>query len=124
MPEALWKLANILYSKDRKAEAIDVLYSINWVNPFNTELHATLGDWMLEAGNTGQALTEYQVLLAMKPHDLADAHYRVARANHLLDRDEEARTHLLSALEIAPHFRLAQKLLLETTQTQNQIKQQ
>ncbi len=124
VPEALWKLANILYSKDRKAEAIDVLYSINWINPFNTELHATLGDWMLEAGNTGQALTEYQVLLAMKPHDLADAHYRVARANHLLDRDEEARTHLLSALEIAPHFRPAQKLLLETTQTQNQIKQQ
>jgi hypothetical protein len=65
-------------------------------------------------------------VLAMKPHDLADAHYRVARASHLLKRNDDARRHLLSALEIAPHYRPAQKLLLETTQnTQPQsVKQQ
>ena len=50
------------------------------------------------------------------PHDLAAAYYRVARANHLLERSEQARKYLLSALEIAPHYRPAQKLLLETTQ--------
>jgi len=116
VPEALWQLARLLYKADRKAEAIDVLYSINYVAPFDTELHTTLGDWMLEAGRVEQALNEYQVVLAMKPHDLADAHYRVARASHLLDRGDEARRHLLSALEIAPHYRPAQKLLLETTQ--------
>ena len=116
VPHAINKLAHQLYQANRKDEAIKVLYSVNYVTPFDAELHTTLGDWMLEAGKTEQALTEYQVVLTMKPHDLADAHYRVARASHMLNRSEEARKHLLSALEIAPHFRPAQKLLLETTQ--------
>ncbi len=120
VPQAVGKLARLLYQAGRKDEAIEVLYSINYVTPFDAELHTTLGDWMLEAGRTEHALTEYQVVLGMKPHDLADAHYRVARANHLLDRSDEARKHLLSALEIAPHYRPAQKLLLETTQNQPQ----
>ncbi len=120
VPPASKKLANLLYQANRKNEALEVMYSINYVAPFDVELHTTLGDWMLEANRAEQALREYQVVLAMKPHDLADAHYRVARASHLLARDDEARRHLLAALEIAPHYRPAQKLLLETTQTKQQ----
>lgn len=117
-PEALWLLANRLYHRDEHAQAIKVLSSLNLVDPFDLELHQTLGDWMLEAGDYQSALTEYQVALSMQPHDMAAAYYRVARANHLLDQHEQARKNVLSALEIAPHYRPAQKLLLETTRIQ------
>ncbi|MEX2353699.1 MAG: hypothetical protein WD709_05885, partial [Gammaproteobacteria bacterium] len=119
-PQALRLLARKLYDLERTDEAIAVLDSINYVAPFNVELHTTLGDWMLETDRFEDALAEYQVVLALNPHDMAAAHYRVARANHLLDRGEETRHHLLSALEIAPHYRPAQVLLLETTGTSQQ----
>jgi len=119
-PEALRLLAHNLYDTGRAEEAIAVLDSINYVDPFNVELHTTLGDWLLEAGKPDEALTEYEVVLAMNPHDRAAAHYRVARANHQLNHKDESRRHLLSALEIAPHYRPAQMLLLELTQTTQQ----
>jgi len=56
---------------------------------------------------------EYQVALAMQPHDRAAAHLRLARAHHALAQLAETREHLLAALEIAPHYRPAQQLLLE-----------
>jgi tetratricopeptide (TPR) repeat protein len=61
------------------------------------------------------ALAEYEVVLAMAPHDLAAAHYRLAQAHHALDHRQQTRQHLLAALEIAPHYRDAQRLLLETS---------
>jgi len=115
-PEALKLLAQKLYDLGRLDEAIAVLDGINYVDPFNVELHATLGDWMLESGRPEAALSEYEIALALNPHDRATAHYRIARASHHLDRQSETRFHLLSALEIAPHFRPAQVLLLEMTQ--------
>ena len=48
-----------------------------------------------------------------KPIDPAQAHYNLARAYHLNHRDEKAKDELLAALEAAPGFRPAQKLLLE-----------
>jgi len=59
------------------------------------------------------ALTEFEVAVA--PHDLAAAHYRIAKAHHTLDHPAETRSRLLTALEIVPHFWPAQKLLLEIT---------
>jgi tetratricopeptide (TPR) repeat protein len=117
-PEAIWLLARKLYHRGDLSQAIDALKSLTLVDPFDMELHGTLGDWMLEAGQSQDALTEFEIALAMKPHDLAEAFYRIAYAHHLLNQNEEARRNVLSALEIAPHFRPAQKLLLETTQTQ------
>jgi tetratricopeptide (TPR) repeat protein len=58
---------------------------------------------------------EYQVLLAMNPLDRADPHYNLARAYHKMKDRDKMRRHLLLALEAAPNFRPAQKLLLETT---------
>ena len=78
-------------------------------------MHDTLGDWLLELGQAQDALAEYEVGLAMAPHDLAAAHYRLARAHHALDHPQETRQHLLAALEIAPHYRDAQRMLLKTS---------
>ena len=114
-PEPSRTLAQFLYESGRAADAITILQAQNYVMPFNADLHNQLGDWLLESGQAGAALTEFEVVLALTPHDLAAAHYRIARAHHALDQPDATRRHLLTALEIAPHYRPAQKLLLEIT---------
>ena len=74
---------------------------------------STIGDRLTAANRPREALVEYQALLAMNPQDLAEAHYRVAKTYVALEDRAKGREHLLYALEIAPHYREAQQLLLE-----------
>ena len=48
----------------------------------------------------------------MNPQDLAEAHYRLAKTYVALEDRAKGREHLLYALEIAPHYREAQQLLI------------
>ena len=112
-PAALKRLGNWLYEDNRSAEAIDVLRSVNLVDPLDQELHGTLGDMLLEANRAKEALTEYSIALALDPHDKATAYYRMASAHHELGNDEQSQDHLLQALDLAPNFRPAQRLLLD-----------
>jgi tetratricopeptide (TPR) repeat protein len=116
-PGALKALAHYVYDSSDPDDAISIMKSVNYVAPFDAELHDTLGDWLMESGKASEALIEYQVTLALQPHDMAAAHFRVARAHNALDDVDKTRSHLLSALEIAPHYRQAQKLLLEIIQS-------
>ena len=52
-------------------------------------------------------------MIASKPVDLAGAHYELARALAAAHRTDDARDEVVSALELAPGFKPAQKLLLE-----------
>jgi len=113
-PEALNRLAGWLREAGRADEAIAVLEDVTLVAPLDQQLHTDLGDLLLEAGRNEDALREYQALLAMNPIDQAAAHLRLARAYLALDEAALGREHLLYALEIAPQFREAQELLLET----------
>lgn len=112
-PAALHRLADGLNDQGNRDVAVAVLDSLNFVQPFDEKLHRKLGDWYLAAGEAANALTEFEVALALAPHDLAAAHYRVARAHHELGNRAQARVHLLTALDRAPRFREAQMLLLE-----------
>ncbi|TDJ37859.1 MAG: tetratricopeptide repeat protein [Gammaproteobacteria bacterium] len=112
-PAALKRLSGWLYEENRSGEAIDVLTSVNLVDPLDQELHGTLGDMLLEAERAQEALTEYSIALALNPHDKAAANYRMASAHHRLGNDEQSQDHLLQALDIAPNFRPAQRLLLD-----------
>jgi len=112
-PAALKRLSGWLYEENRSGEAIDVLTSVNLVDPLDQELHGTLGDMLLEAERAQEALTEYSIALALNPHDKAVANYRMASAHHRLGNDEQSQDHLLQALDIAPNFRPAQRLLLD-----------
>ena len=82
-------------------------------DPLDQELHGTLGDMLLESERAQEALTEYSIALALNPHDKATANYRMASAHHQLGNDEQSQDHLLQALDLAPNFRPAQKLLLD-----------
>ena len=112
-PTALKRLALWLAEAERRGEAIDVLGDVLYVSPLDDELHIQLGGWLLEEQMPSAALREYEASLAMNPHDQAAAHYRLATAYRQLDDDDRTLEHVLYALEIAPHYREAQHLLLE-----------
>ena len=113
-PDTLKTLASWLDGAGRADEARAVLSDVLLVAPLDEELHAELGDWLLRDGSPAAALREYQALAAMNPHDQAAVHYRLARAYHALGEPDRVREHLLYALELAPNYREAQQLLLET----------
>jgi cellulose synthase operon protein C len=83
------------------------------VAPLRAEVHRDFGDRLAAAKRPREALVEYQAFLAMNPQDLAEAHYRLAQTYVALEDRAKGREHLLYALEIAPHYREAQQLLLE-----------
>ena len=112
-PSALRRLATWLHEAGRADDAVAVYGDLIMVTPLDAEVHATLGDWMLAEGMADGALREYRALMAMQPHDMAGAHYRLAQAYLALEDQASTREHLLYALEIAPHYREAQQLLLE-----------
>jgi tetratricopeptide (TPR) repeat protein len=70
--------------------------------------------WLSEKNLDG-AIREFQAALASAPADTAGTHYDLARAYLAANRREDARDQLLLALEAAPSYRPAQKLLLELT---------
>ena len=112
-PRALKKLAIGLIEVGRQGDAIAVMQSINRVDPLDQELHGMLGDLLLDSGRGAEALREFEVALALDPHDKATAWYRMARAHHQLGDTAATQQTLLRALDIAPNFRPAQRLLLE-----------
>jgi tetratricopeptide (TPR) repeat protein len=112
-PTALKRLAGWLVDADRSDAAIEVLQSINLVDPLDVALHGDLGDMLLAADRAAEALREYEIALALEPHDMATAWYRLASAHYQLGNTEQSQAHVLQALDIAPNFRPAQRLLLK-----------
>jgi len=114
-PEALRELARDLQASGRSADAIEVLLAVNYGDPLKEESHASLGDALLAAQRPQEAMREYRTLLALDTHDKATAHLGIARALRSMGDRAQAKRSVLQALETAPSFRDAQKLLLEMT---------
>ena len=112
-PHYIKKLAKWLDDLGRRAEAIEALEGLIYITPGDPELHVQLGEWLLEEKRHAEAVREFRTHLVSKPLDLAGAHFNLARAYHMMGNAENTRRHLLSALEAAPSYRPAQKLLLE-----------
>jgi tetratricopeptide (TPR) repeat protein len=112
-PDALSALARALTTAGRNDEAIATYKDLLMVAPLRSGVHLEFGDLLAAGGRSSEALLEYKALLAMNPQDLADAHYRLAKTYVALADRAKGREHLLYALEIAPHYREAQQLLLE-----------
>jgi Flp pilus assembly protein TadD len=106
-------LGQWLYDDGKTDAAIEVLQGVNLVDPLHQELHGMLGDMLLEADRAVDALREFEVALALRPHDLATAWYRIAQAHAALGQTSAAQSDLLQALDVAPGFRPAQRLLLQ-----------
>jgi len=64
------------------------------------------------------AIQSYRTLLKLDPADLADVHFRLAKLLHEAG-DPAAKRHAIQALEEAPRFREAHKLLLSIVEKEN-----
>ena len=115
-PDALARLADALEDAERPEDALAVRRSLALTKPLAIETRMRLGDDLLAFGKPREALREYLAARSLGPHDEADAHYRLARAYHRLNESDDARRHVLLALEIAPRFKDALSLLLEINQ--------
>jgi tetratricopeptide (TPR) repeat protein len=115
----LKKLATLLEEANRKQEAAAVLARLNFIYPQDEELHRRLGDLYMGDSKTEAAAVEYRAAIAMKPLDTATARYNLARALRTAGKNEEAKEELLMALESAPGFRPAQRMLLELSKEES-----
>jgi tetratricopeptide (TPR) repeat protein len=115
-PALIRKLASLLEEAGRKKDAAAALERLNYVYPMDPEVHQKLGDLWLELGNVDGAIQEFQAVVARRPLDPAAAHFNLARAYRAANRPEEAKEQVILALESAPGFRPAQKMLLELSQ--------
>ena len=78
------------------------------------ELHRRLGDLWLDAEELRRAPSaNFGAVVALKPLDQAGAHFNLARAYFAARQLDKAEDQVLAALEAAPGYRPAQKLLLE-----------
>ena len=112
-PQLLNQLSSLQTEQGQKREAAKTLDRLNMIYLGDDVAHQKLGDLDLELGNGPGAIREYQAVLAGKPIDPASAHYGLARAYLSAKRTADAREEVISALEAAPGFKPAQKLLLE-----------
>jgi tetratricopeptide (TPR) repeat protein len=112
-PARIELLAANLVDAGRQTEAAAALDRLNYIYPMDPEQHQKLGGLWLDQGNAAGAIREYRAVLARNPIDPAQAHYNLARAYRSNRQEDLARDEVLAALEIAPGFRPAQKLLLE-----------
>jgi len=112
-PETIKLLAKDLVGLGKKNEAAAVLDRLNFIYPMDNDLHLQLGELWFDERNAAGAVREFRALVAHSPIDPAQAHFDLARAYNLNHQPEQAKSELVDALETAPGFRPAQRLLLE-----------
>jgi tetratricopeptide (TPR) repeat protein len=112
-PATLKKLATLQEEAGDKEGAARALARLNYIYPNDEELHRRLGALYLDMGNHQNAIREYRAVVAAKPLDIADAQYRLALAYKGVGKKQEALDAVLNALEAAPGYKAAQRLLLE-----------
>jgi tetratricopeptide (TPR) repeat protein len=113
-PAMLKKLASLQEESGRLEEAAATLDDINEIYPVNDEdLHHRLGDLWLKQNNYPGAIREYAAVVAGHPLDRAGAFYNLGQAYFAARQLDKAEQNVLAALEAAPGYRPAQKLLLQ-----------
>ena len=112
-PDTLTKLASLKEELGHPNEAAATLDRINYIYPESEPLHRHLGQLWLAQKNYAGAIREYTAVLALNPLDKASAQYNLAQAYFAAGQINKAEESVLLALETAPGFRPAQKLLLD-----------
>ena len=114
MPETLKKLATLQEEAGDKAAAARTLTKINYIYPLKDEpMHRKLGELSLALGRLPDAIREFEAIVAGAPIDPATAHYDLATAYLKAGKKSKAEEQIFLALEAAPGFKPAQKLMLE-----------
>ncbi len=112
-PETLKQLASLEEEQGSPKEAAATLNRINYIYPEDQQLHERLGKLWLAQQNYPGAIREYSAVVALHPLDKASAEFDLAQAYFDAGQKDKAEDNVLQALEAAPDFRPAQKLLLQ-----------
>jgi cellulose synthase operon protein C len=112
-PDTLKELASLEQGLGNEKEAAATLERINYIYPMDEDLHRTLGNLWLTQQNYPGAIREYSAVVAMHPLDKASAEFDLAQAYFDDGQRDKAEDNVLQALEAAPDYRPAQKLLLQ-----------
>lgn len=118
-PATLEKLASIQQETGDTKSAAATLEAVNYIYPEVESLHRQLGALLLAQENYTGAEREYGAVLAMHPLDKASAEFDLAQAYWAAGDKTKAEDSVLLALETAPGFRPAQKLLLQIKSSEN-----
>ena len=113
--DAIKQYAKLLDEAGKPKDAEAALERLNFVSPLDQDLHEKLGTLYLKTGNAANAVREFGTLVALKPIDVAGSHYNLAKAYNAEGNTDKAREEALNALEAAPDYKPAQKLLLEVS---------
>jgi tetratricopeptide (TPR) repeat protein len=117
-PAVLKRLAILEEAAGRQAEAAATLERVNYIYPVkNEELHRHLGDLFYAQKQYDGAIREYIAVVASNPVDKAGAEFHLAQAYLAAGKKDKAEESVLAALEAAPGYRPAQKMLLELNQS-------
>ena len=113
-PDALKRLAELQAASGDNLSAATTLERLNYIYPVKDEvLHRKLGDLLYAQRKFDGAIREYNAVVASNPVDKAGAEYNLAQAYFAAGQKDKAQDSVLAALEAAPGYRPAQKLLLE-----------
>ena len=117
-PDLLKRFAQLEADAGHPDAAIATLERVNYIYPVkDEELHRRLGDLLYAQKQFDGAVREYNAVLASAPVDKAGAEFNLAQAYFAAGQKDKAQDCVLAALEAAPGYRPAQKLLLELQQT-------
>jgi tetratricopeptide (TPR) repeat protein len=111
----LLELAELYGELGRRAEQADALARSMYIYPHEVQPHRQLAELLEELDRPAAAVTEWRAVAALRPASRAEAFFRSARNLERSGDRRAARREVLRALEIAPGYEDAQRLLLELT---------
>lgn len=113
-PTSLKRLAALQADAGQGSEAAATLERVNYIYPVKDgDLHRRLGDLLYAGKQYDGAIREYNAVVASGPIDKAAAEFNLAQAYLAAGQKDKAEESVLAALEAAPGYRPAQKLLLQ-----------
>ena len=89
------------------------------IQPFMPEFHQAFVDASLKLDQPRQAIGSLKALAALDPIDPAGLEFKMARTLAAIGDNQNAKRHVLMALDQAPRYRDAQKLLLSLVESQS-----
>jgi Flp pilus assembly protein TadD len=121
-PAVLKRLATLEEAAGQHAKAAATLERVNYIYPVkDEELHRRLGDLLYAQKKYDGAIREYAAVVASGPMDKAGAEFHLAQAYLAAGQKDKAQESVLAALEAAPGYRPAQKMLLELNQASGKM---
>ena len=118
-PDVLKHLAALQQADGNTAEAASTLERILYIYPVkDAELHQHLGELLVANKQFDDAIREFNATLTLYPLDKAGAEFHLAEAYLATGQRDKAQESVVLALETAPDYRPAQKLLLQLQKDQ------